>query len=77
MDYGVQLVLNILWNPLFFDLHWMGIALIEIILLVFVVGFMAIKAKPYMPLLTWLLTPYVLWLSIAITLNAYALQNNY
>jgi tryptophan-rich sensory protein len=55
----------------------MGIALIEIILLVFVVGFMAIKAKPYMPLLTWLLTPYVLWLSIAITLNAYALQNNY
>jgi tryptophan-rich sensory protein len=75
--YGVQLVLNILWNPLFFDLNWMGIALIEIILLVFVVGFMAIKAKPYMPLLTWLLTPYVLWLSIAITLNAYALQNNY
>ncbi len=75
--YSVQLVLNILWNPLFFDLHWMGIALIEIILLVFVVGFMAIKAKPYMPLLTWLLAPYVLWLSIAITLNAYALQNNY
>ena len=74
--YGVQLVLNILWNPLFFDLHWMGIALIEIILLVFVVGFMAIKAKPYMPLLTWLLTPYVVWLIIAITLNAYALQNN-
>ena len=27
--YGVQLVLNILWNPLFFDLHWVGIALIK------------------------------------------------
>ena len=74
--YGVQLVLNILWNPLFFDLHWMGVALFEIILLVFVVGFMAIKAKPYLPQLTWLLTPYVVWLSIAITLNAYSLQNN-
>ena len=74
--YGVQLVLNILWNPLFFDLHWMGVALFEIILLVFVVGFMAIKAKPYLPRLTWLLTPYVVWLSIAITLNAYSLQNN-
>ena len=74
--YGVQFVLNVLWNPLFFDLHWMGVALIEIILLVFVVGFMAIKAKPYLPQISWLLTPYVVWLSIAITLNAYALQYN-
>ena len=74
--YVFQLALNILWNPLFFDLHWMGIALIEIIVLVFVVGFMAIKAKPHMPQLTWLLAPYVIWLSIAVTLNAYALQNN-
>jgi tryptophan-rich sensory protein len=74
--YGIQLVLNILWNPLFFNLHWTGLALIEIVLLVFVVGFMALKAKPYLPQLTWLLTPYVIWLSIAITLNAYALQNN-
>ena len=74
--YGIQLVLNILWNPLFFNLHWTGLALIEIVVLVFVVGFMALKAKPYLPQLTWLLTPYVIWLSIAITLNAYALQNN-
>ena len=74
--YGIQLVLNILWNPLFFNLNWTGLALIEIVLLVFVVGFMALKAKPYLPQLTWLLTPYVIWLSIAITLNAYALQNN-
>jgi tryptophan-rich sensory protein len=74
--YAVQLVLNILWNPLFFNLHWTGFALIEIITLVFVIGFMALKAKPYLPQLTWLLAPYVVWLCIAITLNAYALQNN-
>lgn len=74
--YSIQLVLNILWNPLFFDLNWMGWALIEIILLVFVVGFMAIKAKPFLPQFTWLLAPYIAWLCIAITLNAYALQNN-
>ena len=74
--YAVQLVLNILWNPLFFNLHWTGFALIEIITLVFVIGFMALKAKPYLPKATWLLTPYVMWLCIAITLNAYALQNN-
>jgi tryptophan-rich sensory protein len=74
--YGIQLALNILWNPLFFNLHLTGLALIEIITLVFVVGFMALKAKPYLPQATWLLTPYVMWLCIAITLNAYALQNN-
>ena len=74
--YGIQLALNILWNPLFFNLHLTGLALIEIITLVFVVGFMALKAKPYLPHATWLLTPYVMWLCIAITLNAYALQNN-
>jgi tryptophan-rich sensory protein len=74
--YAVQLVLNILWNPLFFNLHWTGFALIEIITLVFVIGFMALKVKPYLHQLTWLLAPYVVWLCIAITLNAYALQNN-
>ena len=48
----------------------------QTLMFVFVVGFMALKAKPYLPQLTWLLTPYVIWLSIAITLNAFALQNN-
>ena len=74
MNKAVQI--EALSKTILFDLNWMGIALIEIILLVLVVGFMAIKAKPYLPQLTWLLTPYVVWLSIAITLNAYALQNN-
>jgi benzodiazapine receptor len=74
--YAIQLVFNIAWNPLFFDLHWMGWALVEIIVLVFIVGAMALIAKPHLPKVTWLLTPYVVWLCIAITLNAYALQNN-
>lgn len=74
--YSIQLLLNVLWNALFFNFNWMGVALIEIICLVFVVGAMAIIAKPYLPIKTWLLAPYVFWLCIAITLNAYAFQNN-
>lgn len=74
--YAIQLVFNIAWNPLFFDLHWMGWALVEIIILVFIVGAMTLIAKPHLPKVTWLLIPYVVWLCIAITLNAYALQNN-
>jgi|SRR5690625_4661373 len=31
--YGVQLVLNLLWSPLFFGLGWRGLALVDILLL--------------------------------------------
>ena len=65
-----QLVLNGLWTPLFFGLHMMGLALAEIILLwvaivVTMVAFWRIS-KPA----TYLLIPYILWVSFAIVLNA-------
>lgn len=74
--FAVQWVLNVLWNPLFFEAHWMGWALLVIGALLLLVAYFAIVAKPHLPVYTWLLTPYILWLSIAVTLNAYALQNN-
>jgi len=65
-----QLVLNGLWTPIFFGLHMMGLALAEIILLwvaiaVTMVAFWRIS-KPA----TYLLVPYILWVSFAIVLNA-------
>jgi benzodiazapine receptor len=65
-----QLVLNGLWTPIFFGLHMMGLALAEIILLwvailVTIVAFWRIS-KPA----TYLLIPYILWVSFAIVLNA-------
>jgi tryptophan-rich sensory protein len=74
--FAIQWILNVLWNPLFFALHLLGWSLIEIIVLEFFLAFMAIKARQQEKYITWLLTPYVVWLAIAITLNAYAFQNN-
>ena len=74
--YAVQWVLNILWNPLFFHFHLTGIALIEISLLLLCVLYIA---RVYWPELRWrvlLLSPYIIWLCIATSLNAYAYINN-
>ena len=66
----LQLVLNGLWTPIFFGLHMMGFALAEIILLwiailATIIAFWRIS-KPA----TYLLIPYMLWVSFAIALNA-------
>lgn len=69
--FWIQWVLNILWNLLFFKLQLDGWALLEInilfviILAIFMVG---LKNKGLQGL--WVL-PYLIWLTIAITLNAY------
>ena len=65
-----QLALNFLWSFLFFEYHLIGWALIEIILLwlallTCIVSFSKIH-KPA----TWLLIPYLLWVSFATLLNA-------
>ena len=64
-----QLVLNTLWSIIFFGLHSPGGALIEIVflwlaILATIIAFAKIS-KPA----TWLLLPYILWVSFAIYLN--------
>jgi len=65
----VQWLLNALWTPLFFGMHLLGVALVEIVLL-----WIAIAAtihafwrvsKPA----GWLLVPYLVWVSFAAFLN--------
>lgn len=67
--FGIQLVLNTLWSIIFFGLHSLGGALIEIIflwlaILATIIAFAKIS-KPA----AWLLVPYVLWVSFAGYLN--------
>ena len=74
--WGVHLVLNVLWNPLFFNWHLLGIALIEILMLLGLVIYLGLCMKKEIGRWSLLILPYILWLSIAATLNGYAFQFN-
>ena len=68
--FSLQLILNGLWTPLFFGLHLIGLALVEIIMmwaaiLLTILTFWRVS-KPA----ALLLLPYILWVSFAVVLNA-------
>lgn len=72
----LQWVLNVAWNPVFFYFHLSGIALVVIILLTLLIGYMLFN---YLFTLKWsstLLLPYFVWLLIATSLNAYIVFKN-
>ncbi len=70
--FAAQLVLNIGWNPIFFKFQQVGIGIIVISLLALLVYFFfyffwsKLKAK------SLLMLPYVIWITIATSLNVYA-----
>jgi benzodiazapine receptor len=68
--FGIQLVLNAAWSLIFFGLHRIDWALVEIVVL-----WLAILATAYLfsrvsKGAAALLVPYLLWVSFAIALNA-------
>ena len=65
----VQLVLNTFWSIIFFGLHSLGGAFIEIIFLwLAILATIIVFAKISKPA-AWLLVPYILWVSFAAYLN--------
>lgn len=64
-----QLILNTLWSIIFFGLHSLGGALIEIVFLwLAILATIIAFAKVSKPA-AWLLVPYILWVSFAMYLN--------
>ncbi len=67
--FGLQLLLNAAWTPIFFGLHRPGLALLEIVVLwASIVATIALFA-PISQIAAWLLTPYLVWVSFASLLN--------
>lgn len=66
-------VLNVGWNPLFFQWHWVFLALIVLIALFAVLLVHWIRYRREAGWYRFLLIPYLLWLLIACSLNAYVL----
>jgi|TARA_B100000795_G_scaffold263032_1_gene241625 benzodiazapine receptor len=74
--FTLQLILNIAWNPVFFQLHHVGLGLVIISILTILVGFLIIYFYDLVKMKSALLFPYFLWLLIATSLNAYILIKN-
>ena len=74
--YGIQWVLNVAWNPIFFYFHEVLLGLIEITTLTLLVFFIFVRFRKDLGKVSLLLIPYCLWLLIATSLNAYILIYN-
>jgi len=74
--YILQVILNVSWNFIFFNLHQVLFALITILLLTVVIFYMFFKYKKTANNISFLLLPYMVWLLIATSLNAYILIYN-
>lgn len=74
--FALQFLLNVVWNPVFFRFHFVVAGLIIIISLLFLMcWFLWWGAKNMGKGAFWVL-PYVAWLAVATSLNAYILVNN-
>ncbi|TBM98521.1 tryptophan-rich sensory protein [Hyunsoonleella flava] len=74
--FSVQFILNVIWNYIFFNLHFIGLGLTIIICLTCVVGLFTFLYAKLMRIKTLLILPYFIWLCIATSLNGYILLNN-
>lgn len=68
--FGLQLILNGLWTPIFFGLQLIGLALIEILMMWAAILLTNIYFWKVSKPAALLLLPYILWVSFAIVLNA-------
>jgi len=66
---GIQLILNLLWSLIFFGMKMPGLAFIEIVLLLIAILFTMIYFYRINKVSTYLLIPYILWVSFAAVLN--------
>lgn len=64
-----QLILNALWSPIFFGLRSLSFAFVEIILMWFMILLTIVFFHKISKNSAYLLIPYIIWVTIAGTLN--------
>ncbi len=65
----IQSVLNFFWSVIFFNLHQIGFAFAEIILLWIFILLTIFSFAGINKIASWLLVPYISWVSFAMILN--------
>ena len=71
----IQFILNVSWNYFFFNLHYVFLGMINLVLLLIIVSTITFKYASHLKRYTLLIIPYVFWLIVACSLNGYILIN--
>ena len=74
--YCVHLVLNGLWSTIFFGMHRVGLACLEMLLLWLSIVATILAFHPFNELAAYVLVPYLLWVTFAVGLNVRIWQLN-
>lgn len=67
--FGVQLILNAAWSPVFFGAQSLAGGLVVIVLMLFAIAATIQRFHPIDKAAAWLLAPYLAWVSFATLLN--------
>lgn len=67
--YLVQLIMNWVWTPLFFQLHWIGFSFLWIVVIIGLNAIIILNLNKIEKGITLLLIPYFLWIIFAGYLN--------
>ncbi|AZJ33421.1 TspO and MBR related proteins [Tenacibaculum mesophilum] len=74
--YVDQWILNVSWNYIFFNQHLTKLGLVVIALLWLLIGYFTFKYLKKVRWYTLFVLPYLIWMTIATSLNAYIVLNN-
>lgn len=74
--YIVQWILNVSWNYFFFNQHLTVVGLVVITLLWLLIGYFTFENIKKLNWFTLLIFPYLIWMTIATSLNAYIVFYN-
>lgn len=74
--YGIQILLNVSWNYVFFNQHQVLLGLLVLLALNVVLCYFFFSLKKGVEKIRLLLLPYMIWMCIATSLNLYILIHN-
>jgi benzodiazapine receptor len=74
--YIVNFICHFLWSPLFFTLKRPDWSLIEVVFLLGSVLALCIGLRQFSVLASWLIVPYLIWVSFAAILNLFIVRLN-
>lgn len=74
--FGANALLNVLWSELFFGLRRPDWALWEVVLLWLSIAVLIVAMRPISRMASWLLVPYLAWVTFAAILNLAVVRLN-